>query len=46
MWKYKNEKRKNSADSLDEKTCDTVMQDLSMCIDDWDQTRPRYYKQL
>ena len=22
--------------SLDKKTCDTVMQDLSMCIDDWD----------
>jgi len=26
----------NSADSLDKKTCDTVMQDLSICIDDWD----------
>ena len=25
----------NSADSLDKKTCDTVMQDLSICIDDW-----------
>jgi len=26
----------NSADSLDKKTRDTVMQDLSVCIDDWD----------
>ena len=25
----------NSADSLDKRTCDTVMQDLAICIDDW-----------
>ena len=25
----------NSADSLDKKTCDTVMQDLSICIEEW-----------
>jgi hypothetical protein len=29
-------KAKNSANFLDKKTCDTVMQDLSTCIDDWD----------
>ncbi len=28
------EKNKHS-DSLDKKTCDTVMQDLAICIDDW-----------
>ena len=28
------EKNKHS-DSLDKRTCDTVMQDLAICIDDW-----------
>ena len=29
----------NSLESLDKKTCDTVMQDLSVCIDDWDRQK-------
>jgi len=29
-------KEKNKpSDSLDKRTCDTVMQDLAICIDDW-----------
>ena len=29
-------KEKNKLpDSLDKRTCDTVMQDLAICIDDW-----------
>ena len=35
MWKEKMIDKENSLDSLDEKTCDQVMQDLHMCIDDW-----------
>jgi hypothetical protein len=29
----------NSLESLDKRTCDTVMQDLSVCIDDWDKQK-------
>ena len=35
MWKDKMTDKENSLDSLDEKTCDQVMQDLHMCIEDW-----------
>ncbi len=35
MWKEKMIDKENSLDSLDERTCDQVMQDLHMCIDDW-----------
>jgi len=35
MWKEKMIDKENSLDSLDEKTCDQVMHDLHMCIDDW-----------
>ena len=35
MWKEKMIDKENSLDSLDERTCDQVMQDLHMCIADW-----------
>lgn len=35
MWKEKMIEKENLLDSLDKKTCEQVMHDLHMCIDDW-----------